>query len=103
MKKFITFGHSTAILEHSKSAASITVTPVPGNTSLPTQIAELADKLNESDIVDVSHIFPDRGKIVFTVERSATNANVIEVVCDALTCVFETDTIVSNERAQNAL
>lgn len=103
MKKIITFGHNTAVLERSKSAASITVTPIPGNTPLPTQIAELADKLNESDIVDVFHILPGRGKICFTVEKSATNADVIDVVCDAVTCVYDTDTTVSNERAETVV
>lgn len=103
MKKIITFGHNTAVLERSKSAASIAITPIPGNTPFPSLIAELADKLNESEIIDVFHILPGRGKIVFTVERRATNADVIDVVCDAITCVYDTDTTVSNERAETVV
>lgn len=103
MKKNITFGHNTAVLERSKSAASIVITPIPVNTPLPSMIAELADKLNESEIVDVFHILPYRGKIVFTVEGSATNADIIDVVCDAVTCVYGTDTTVSNERAETVV
>ena len=103
MKKTISFGHNTVVLERSKSAASITVTPIPENTPLPMQIAELADRINESEIVDVFHILPSRGKINFMVERNTTNAIVIDIVCDAIECVYDTSTIISNERAQSPI
>lgn len=100
MKKIITFGQSTAILERSKMAATLQITPIQTNTPLPMPLAELADALNEAENIDVHAILPARGKIAFTVEKGASNAEVIDIVCDAIAAVFDTDTVVSNERAE---
>lgn len=94
MKKIITFGQHSAILERSKSAALLEVKPAPA------QLSELADAINEADYLDVTAIFPGRGKIAFVVENSTANAAIICAVCDAIAGVFDTDTVVSNERAE---
>ncbi len=103
MKKTITFGQNVAVLERSKSTATITITPIPENTPLPTQIALMADELNESELVDVIQILTGRGKIAFLIAKNATNADIIDVVCDAIACVYDTDTTVSNERSETVV
>ena len=94
MKKTITFSNNTAVLERTGSTATIVITTIPENTPFPTEIAQLADRLNEFDFIYVMQIFPRRGKIVFTVDKAAPNADVINVVCDCITCVYNTDTVV---------
>ena len=98
MKKIITFGQSTAILEHSKMAATLEVIPAPAI------LAQLADTINEAETVDVHAILPARGKIAFTVEKDASNTEIIGTVCDAIAAVFDTDTVVvSNEKAETII
>lgn len=100
MKRIISFGNNTAVLERQKNSATITITPIPAYTSSPTQVALLADELNESDMVDVTQILPTCGKILFVVEKSVTAADIIDVVCCALTSVYDIDAIVANERPE---
>lgn len=66
-------------------------------------LAELADALNEAENIDVHAILPARGKIAFTVEKGANNAEIIDTVCDAIAAVFDTNTVVSNERAETVV
>lgn len=103
MKKIISFGNNTAVLERQGSSAIITITPIPANTFFPTPVALLADELNEFDWVDVIQILPTRGKIVFMVEKGATNADIIDVVCNAITSVYDIDAVVSNERPETVV
>lgn len=56
--------------------------------------------MNEAESIDVHAILPARGKIAFVVEKGASNAEIIDIVCDAIAAVFDTDTVVSNERAE---
>lgn len=66
-------------------------------------LAELADALNEAENIDVHAILPTRGKIAFTIGKGASNAEIIDIVCDAIAAVFDADTIVSNERAETVV
>lgn len=66
-------------------------------------LAELADAINEAENIDVHTILPTRGKIAFTIEKGASNAELIDTVCDAIAAVFDTDTVVSNERAETVV
>lgn len=67
------------------------------------RIAELADAIDEAQCVDVKAVLFDAGKIIFVVEKGTTNAEVIDVVCDAITRVYDTDTVVSNETAETVV
>lgn len=97
MKKTITFGQNTALLERSKSAMLITISPIKANTPFPSKIAQLADTLNEANIIEVVRIMPNSGKLVCTAEKGINFTDIIEIVCDAITYVYHADTTISNE------
>ena len=80
--------------------ATLQIAPVQTNTPLPMPLAVLADALNEAENIDVHAILPARGKIAFIIEKGVSNAEIIDTVCDAIAAVFDTDTVVSNERKQ---
>lgn len=104
MKKIITFGRRTAILERSKMAATLQIVPDQTNTPFPMPLAQLADAINEAENIDVHAILPTRGKIAFTVEKDASNTEIIGTVCDAIAAVFDTDSlVVSHERAETII
>lgn len=98
MKREITFSNSVATVERSKSAALLQLSP-----NQVDKLAILADVINESDGITVITILPPRGKVVFTVEKSITNSEVIDVVCEAISRVFDADTSVSYARPENAV
>ena len=103
MKKIITFGQNTAILERSRMIATLQIAPVQTNTPLPMPLAVLADALNEAENIVVHAILPARGKIAFIIEKGVSNAEIIDTVCDAIAAVFDTDTVVSNESAETVV
>ena len=103
MKKIITFGNNKAILELRGSIATIVIAKLQVNTPFPPEIAQLADRLNESELIDVRRIFPGRGKIDFIINADATNADIVNVVLECITCIYNTDTILSNERPETVV
>ena len=98
MKKEITFRNSVAIVERSKTVALLQVLSAETD-----KLAILADAINESECITVITILPPRGKVVFTVEKSTPNSEVIDIVCDAISRVFDADTSVSYARPENVL
>lgn len=100
MKKIITFGQHSATLERVKSAATLQLNTIPAHIPLYMPLAELADAMNQVEIFNVVSIFPGKGKIVFTVSKEATNADVIDATCNVIAEVLDTNTVVSNERAE---
>ena len=98
MKREITFRNSVATVERSKTAALLQV-----STTEADKLAILADAINESECITVITILPPRGKVVFTVEKSTTNSEVIDIVCDAISRVLDADTSVSYARPENAV
>lgn len=95
MKREITFSNSVATVERSKSAALLQLSPIQVD-----KLAILADTINEADGITVITILPSRGKVVFTVEKSITNGEVIDVICEAIGKVYDADTSVSFARTE---
>lgn len=98
MKREITFSNSVATVERSKSSALLQLSPTQID-----KLAILADMINESEGINVITILPPRGKVVFTVEKSISNSEVIDIVCDAISRVYDVDTSVSYARSENAV
>lgn len=98
MKREITFSNSVATIERSKSAATLQFLSFQED-----KLAILADAINESECITVITILPPGGKVVFTVEKSTTNSEVIDIICEAISRVFDTDTSVSYARPENAV
>jgi hypothetical protein len=98
MKIEITFRNSVATVERSKTAALLQVASTEAD-----KLAILADAINESECITVITILPTCGKVVFTVEKSTTNSEIIDIVCDAISRVFDADTSVSYARTENAV
>lgn len=97
MKQTIKFGQRTAILERSKTVAILEITPNLPAIPLPMSLAELADAISETENVDVHTILPGRSKIAFTVGKGISNTKLIDTIRDAISVVFDTDTVVCNE------
>lgn len=89
MRKIITFGQYTAILERSNAAALLEVTPSSA------KLTQLADKIDYTDNIEVHAVLPARGKIAFTVDKETSTVELLDIVCDAITRVFDTDTVIS--------
>lgn len=85
MRKIITFGQYTAILERSNTAGLLEVTPSPA------KLTQLADAIDYADNIDVHSVLPARGKIAFTVDKETSTVELLDIVCDAITRVFDTD------------
>lgn len=100
MKKIITFSRNTAILERSKTAATLSIALSQANAIFPMPLAELADTMNEVDFINIHTIMPTFAKIAFTIDKETTNTELIDSICNAISSVFDTDTVVSNERAE---
>lgn len=98
MKREITFRNSVATVERLKTFAKLQVSSTEAE-----KLAILADTINESDCVAVFKISPLRGTVLFNVEKSTTNSEVIDIVCDAISRVFDADTSVSYARPENAV
>lgn len=103
MKKIITFGQHNATLKRIKSAATLQLNTIPASARLFMPLAKLADALNAVEIFDVVTILPGKGKIFFSVRNGATNTDVIDAICSVITEVFCTDTVVSNEKAEEVV
>ena len=98
MKREITLRNSVAIVERSKTAALLQVSSTKAD-----KLTILADAINQSECIKVIAILPPRGKVVFTVEKSTTNSEIIDIICDAISQVFDADTSVSYARPENAV
>lgn len=98
MKREITFRNSVATVERLKTAAKLQVSSTEAD-----KLAILADAINESECITVFKISPPRGTVIFNVEKSTTNSEVIDIVCDAISRVFDADTSVSYARPENAV
>lgn len=94
MKKVITFRQAVVTLERSREAGLLEIAPAPA------ELAQLADRINEADNIDVYAILPVRGKIAFTVEKETSNNELIDAVCDAIGEVFDSDIMIVNARTQ---
>lgn len=103
MKKIISFNDGVAILERSKTAATLEVRAANITGPLPMSLAQIADAINEAENIDVHLILPSRGKIAFTASKGMSNTELLDTICDAIAGVLDTDTVVSNERAETII
>lgn len=93
MKKTISFDSYSVMLERSKTAATIKITPV-----VPIEWMALADNIDQDNRITVTAVLVDAAKIAFIVDCSMTNNELLDTICDAITASFDTDTTISNER-----
>ena len=98
MKKNISFASYGVTLERSKTAATIKITPI-----VPIEWMALADKIDQDSHITVTAVLVDAAKIAFIVDRSMTNNELLDVICDSITAVFDADTMIRNERAEDII
>lgn len=89
MKKEIIFRNSVVTVERTKTAAILQISPADTD-----KLAILADTINNSECITVITILPSRGKVLFTVERSTENSEIMDVVCNAISHVYDVDTTI---------
>jgi len=92
MKKIITFGKRSAELYAGEHRAAL----VMSEKDLP---VELADVLNEAGDMHVHNVQKnDDGCGCIGITHDLSASDLLAEVCDAITRVYDTDTIVSNAR-----
>lgn len=98
MKREITFGDQIAMVERSKTAAMLEI-PRANSDSL----AILADAIDENYGITVIAFYPNKGKVQFIVDRTVSNTEVIDMICDAIGRVFDCDTRVNYACAEDSI
>lgn len=98
MKREITFCDQTAIVERSKTACLLEMSSASSDN-----LAILADAINESEGITVIAVYMNRCKVQFLADRSVSNTEVVDIVCDAIGRVFDCDTRVNYARTENAV
>ena len=92
MKKEITFGGFTAILNASDTRAMLVIT----DNLFP---VELADKINESGDLDVLEVFLNDDKQgCIRISHDLPMDELADIVCNAISAIYDTDVSVSNAR-----
>lgn len=92
MKKEITFGGLTAILNVGDNRAMLVVI----DNHLPT---ELADKLNESGGLDALEVFfNDDEQGCIRMSHDLPMDELADIVCNAISEIYDTDVSISNAR-----
>ncbi len=90
MKREITFSCYSAIIERSKTAATLQLKSVQAD-----QLAHIADAIDTPEGFTVLAILPQRGKIACRVNKAMTDSEIISIVCKAIERIFDTETSVS--------
>lgn len=89
MNKIITYGTCVASVSIGGDHAVIVTT----DNELP---AALADVLDDTDNISVDEIFKcDARHSGIRLSHDLSSAELLTEVCDAITCVYDTDTVVS--------
>lgn len=98
MERIITFNEKSALLCASEHQALLTVNAY----ILP---VELADVIGEAGDVHVSAVFLDDNcrTGVIRILHDLTPSELLEIVCEAISRVFDADTSVSYARPENAV
>lgn len=89
MKKEISFAGRTAILHNGEKCAKLFI----GESTLP---VKLADRINETPEIDVTDISKNGTFASVRMFHALDNSELLGVVCDAITEVYETDIVVTN-------
>lgn len=98
MKREITFGNQIAMVERSKTAAMLEI-PRANSDSL----AILSDAIDENDGITVIAFYPNKGKVQIIADRTVSNTEVIDMICDAIGRVFDCDTRVNYACAEDSI
>lgn len=97
MKKTIVFGDYTATLNAGDHRAALAV-------NVSTLPVELADRIAEIGDVYVREVLKnDNGTPVIAMSHDLQPAALLQEVTDAISEVYDVDTIITNERAANAV
>lgn len=98
MERIITFNEKSALLCAGEGRAMLTV----NEYTLP---VELADAIGEAGDVHVSAVFLDDNcrTGVIRILYDLNPSELLEIVCDAISRVFDADTSVSYARPENAV
>lgn len=97
MKKEITFGGFTAILNASDTRAMLVIT----DNHLP---AELADKINESGDLDILEVFLNDDKQgCVRISHDLPMADLTDIICNAISAIYNTDISISNAKTESVI
>lgn len=97
MKREIKFGECSALLCVGENRAMLTM---PG-TSLP---VALADEISEAQDVTVTEVtVMDNKEYIIRMIHDHPKSELLNIVCDAISSVYDADTSVSYARPENAV
>ena len=97
MKREIKFGGYSAILYVGCNRALLTTR----ETSLP---VALADEINETQDVTVTEVtIMDNKEYIIRIVHDLPKNDVLDIVCEAISSVYDVDTSVSYARSENAV
>lgn len=96
MKREITFGDHTAIIDMGEGRAMLTVL----ESSLPVQLADALDAAGDMDATEVSLI---PGGACIRIVHDLSTADLLDVICEIISDVYDTDTTISYARAEDSI
>lgn len=96
MKREITFGDHTATIDMEEGRATLTVL----ESSLPVQLADSLDAVGDMDATEVSLI---PGGACIRIVHDLPAADLLDVVCETISDVYDLDTSISYARAEDTI
>lgn len=97
MKKEIKFGGCSALLSAGEHRAMLTTR----EKSLPVILADAINEAGDVRVIEVSK--DDDGATYIRMTHYLSAGDLLDVVCEAISRVYNVDTFVSNARAENAV
>lgn len=97
MKRAIKFGGCTAVLNVGEHRAMLTVY----ESSLPTILADAINEAGDIDVTEVSR--EDNNATAIRIVHDLSINELLDVICEAISKVYDADTFVSNARAENVI
>ena len=96
MKREIKFGGNSALLSVGDNRAMLTV----DEKSLPVL---LADAINEAGDLTVTEVFKVGDDTYIRIVHDLSAAEILDIVCEAISRVYDVDAFVKNARPENAV
>lgn len=96
MKREIKFGGNSALLSVGDNRAMLTVY----EKSLPVL---LADAINEAGDLTVTEVFKVGDDTYIRIVHDLSAAEILDIVCEAISRVYDVDAFVKNARPENAV
>lgn len=90
MKKEIRFGECQALFDAVEHRASLTI----NGTALPTLLADAINEIGDIDINEIRR--EDSCSTVIDMSYDITTGEVFDKVCEAISKVYDVDTVISN-------